>query len=1290
MKQFMKKIIIGGLSVITAVASGMIISAGVYAAGLSDVGAPYSEGYSEDEEYSIVPLHAGSSSIDVASETGSRIQLYKSHRGNNQRWTIRKNGKYFYLKDSYTKKVLEVSGGSVFDGQSFTLSNYSGADKQLFELDPANDGTYYLRSKLNRGYVLDVYRIESGNGSNILLCKWNGGPNQRFRFVHLTTPEDMSDWGAKRHDCSGTNWDFWDGSYDNKWYYENVNASVYKLQTASQLAGLSQLVRDGVQSFNGRTILLENDIDLCGTEWRRIGNGSRPFKGSFNGQGHAIIGLSITTTDSEDGFFGCVEGSSITNFAIKGAVSGDWNTGGVIGKVVSGHIVNIYSEVSITRATDDNEGGICGRLGSGGYVEHCTQNARVNSGDKDPDRGGIVGYNCGVIRYCVNRSSVDCNWNYVGGICGECNGGKVEFCANYGQVSGGGDTERAGGICGMVLGDGKILGCYNSGTVFSSDDDYIGGICGKREGSGEVYACINVGRVYGDDQIGGILGDGSCYYSFNAGYITGDDDVGAVSGSASNLSWCRALSWSSKRLHGDGGDNGAEWVSAEDIIGGKVCYDLNRREQMPDFGNYYSNYSKLFYQNIGGDLYPTFSGSKVINSNGKYINESGFQVRASYDKEYGSVTGSGSYTSGKVVISAKPADGCIFDHFEVSTTKVGTRSMHSGNHNAPASETKTYNEATITLTDNITRSYDVKAVFKIYDNVPDDLRQMVKVELECVDESGGWNGDTIPVYLVDSSGNNHLWEISRSGLDDDYEKVNHTFDLGAESPVAIYAYPDFGGGFTFHDYGLKAKMWVNNAGTAIESNKVMINSYPFISSKYGNDYMHMAFEDCGNSSVGTYDSKGNLKISGTYTRCSDAWNAAKKLGSNGVIRLNGVWIISHAMELSGGKVTIDLNGYPLINSVKKASGDGEVFKIKDGGELDVVDSNPSRKTCSAFYGGSIQGGRSSDTGGLIQVNKNSTFKMTRGTLYNGGTTDKGGAIRCDEGKVILDNTLIANCWSGGAWFTDNDGGAISLHGGEVNLNNCTIRNCKAVDEGGAINQDGGTLICTKATIRNNRSEERGGAIYVDSNHRTKIYSSLFRQNNSDEDGGAIGVDDTEVEFYDITMTDNNAGEDGGALWINADKVFITGCDIRDNYSGEEGGGIYVDSMYDTNIQGKCIIKNNTDKGGKADVTLQDGVFSQARLYVGGLTEGSSVGLDKTSGLSSGGEKLVIGATSFETSSGYYFADRGNLDYRDVGEKKEIFMATATNSYSYAMYLILALELIGAAIVLVPIFIRRKK
>ena len=72
-----------------------------------------------------------------------------------------------------------------------------------------------------------------------------------------------------------SNVDTWDGTADTSWYTSAPDASEYLISTAEQLAGLAQLVNDKATPvlFGGKTIYLDNDLDLSGTQWTPIGIG---------------------------------------------------------------------------------------------------------------------------------------------------------------------------------------------------------------------------------------------------------------------------------------------------------------------------------------------------------------------------------------------------------------------------------------------------------------------------------------------------------------------------------------------------------------------------------------------------------------------------------------------------------------------------------------------------------------------------------------------------------------------------------------------------------------------------------------------------------------------------------------------------------------------------------------------------------------------------------------------------------------------------------------------------------
>ena len=1223
--------------------------------------------YGLDEEYAIVPCHAGWAAVDETSE--GRLCLWKEHRGENQTWIVGKKGDYYYFKSKNDNKVIQVDNGKAVEKQYLAVGEYDGTDKQLWSLESTNDGAYIFHSKLNYALVWNAKGGSVGSGTSLWLYSNHSGNDERFRFVHTSTVETMDEWGSRIHDCEVTDADIWDGSTSTDWYYDHYkNDDDLYINSASDLAGLSYLVSRGT-SMQFKTIHLMCDINLAGNGWVRIGiSPDYPFKGSFNGHGHAIIGLSVTSKDNYNGLFGTVEGSVISNLAVKGAVYGDEHVGGVVGWLERGHLVNIYSEVRITNAADDNEGGIAGVCARGGMIEHCTQNATVNSDDNDKNRGGIVGYSMGVVRYCVNNGMVNHNWDYGGGICGFLAGGRIEFCANHGTIGGGGNSERIGGICGQMANDGIIFACFNDGEVKSTGDDYIGGIIGITQGR-RVVCCINLGRVSGDAQVGGISGQGRVYHCFNAGIVRGNKDVGAIEGKNEDASMgCVALEYTGPHFIGNGNAGSGQWDTAEEVINGHSCWALNYEDgdlsrAIPD--SYGGNIKEVFTQNIGSDPYPTFGSSKVTKKGDSYVNEE-YQVRAEYNREYGTVSGVGDYTSGKVTLKATPAAGCVFEGFEVKSCKVGKMKNGSGSEFDCVEEVvTTYTEDKITLTDNINQSYTVKAKFGVYDEVPEDMRVTVKVELECTDDAGGWNSDNLPIELIDSAGELHLWVVNRNNLDDKGEKQSHTFYLGAATPVAVFATPDFGGGFTFRSYGLKAKMWVNGSGEAMESKEVIIRSWPFMSSKWGSDYMSITFENYGNSKVGNAD-KNEWE---DYTRVKDAWNKARN-GKDLTIRLESAWLLEDVLELTHGQdVTLDLNGYPIIRTIKKTKNNGECIKVGSGSKLTIIDSNPNRASCGNFTGGCIMGGRSDNTAGLIECN--GTLVMTGGTLYNGGTTDKGGAIKLnDNGSAELTNVLITNCWTSMAVFYQNEGGAIYMRDkAKVTMKNCTIRLCKALDYGGGIylEDDSNELNCENVNLISCTAIENfGGGVHQDRGETEWIGGTIKNCSANDDDGGAFYQDDGEVYFENVRFESNKSSDNGGAFYCNTDDktwfigctfikntasdnggalyfdnnyLYMQDCSVTANSAGDDGGGLYIDSAGSIDVAGVTVIKNNDGSGSMDNLVLEDGAY----IHDQGLDPGSEIHLrsDEDGNVTLSSERIS------EYQLQYFYPDYGKLSLSDT-------------------------------------------
>lgn len=91
--------------------------------------------------------------------------------------------------------------------------------------------------------------------------------------------------------------DYWDGTIDETWYDENADELI--ITTAEELAAFAAAVNNA-NTFAGKTVKLGRDINLNNLEWTPIGeyDGSKVFRGTFNGDAHIISNLKITKTDN--------------------------------------------------------------------------------------------------------------------------------------------------------------------------------------------------------------------------------------------------------------------------------------------------------------------------------------------------------------------------------------------------------------------------------------------------------------------------------------------------------------------------------------------------------------------------------------------------------------------------------------------------------------------------------------------------------------------------------------------------------------------------------------------------------------------------------------------------------------------------------------------------------------------------------------------------------------------------------------------------------------------------------
>lgn len=230
-------------------------------------------------------------------------------------------------------------------------------------------------------------------------------------------------------------------------------------------------------------ISLHNPKNSGATEWTPIGEtsgtGTNAFAGTFDGQGHTISDLSITTLPSgavRTGLFGTTYGGVVKDFTIKGSITlstGNSGTnsgiGGAIGATKYGTAVSgVTSYVNISNTSANalvHVGGVVGELYSS-TAKQCLYFGSINLQNASDSIGGVVGYiNNSEIGYCANLGTVKTATAgaYVGGVLGYLNNpsGKIHNCYNYGSVKNGG-----GKHC------GAIIGWLRDGTASNLTDNY--------------------------------------------------------------------------------------------------------------------------------------------------------------------------------------------------------------------------------------------------------------------------------------------------------------------------------------------------------------------------------------------------------------------------------------------------------------------------------------------------------------------------------------------------------------------------------------------------------------------------------------------------------------------------------------------------------------------------------------------------------------------------------------------------------------------------------------------------
>ena len=381
-------------------------------------------------------------------------------------------------------KTYNASGNTY---EALTAPQTVAAGKPFVRVE-LGGGTFYFRPQTN-------VVLEAGN---------------RYTYTVKVNATDLTLEGCTIGDWADGGGE--SGAAEDLGYIYDSNTKTYTVYNANGLMNVAELVNGGKTDIN---ITLDTNIDLTGKDWTPIGTDyDNSYKGTFDGGGHTITGLTFTTNDEFAGLFGWLNRTgTVKNVVMEGV------------QITSNQIY-------------------------GGSI------------------GGVVGYSWGTIENCSVSGSVS-GTVYVGGVVGAQIGGSITGCSSSATVKG---TVDVGGVAGQTNSSATLTACYATGNVIIEINPKKniagGGLVGMNAGS-SLLACYATGNVTstgsstGYVHIGGFLGNNyanvmtACYWKNNheqgIGYNKKSTEATKVDGTG--VTWKNAVDAMNTALQ----NAGSEW-----------------------------------------------------------------------------------------------------------------------------------------------------------------------------------------------------------------------------------------------------------------------------------------------------------------------------------------------------------------------------------------------------------------------------------------------------------------------------------------------------------------------------------------------------------------------------------------------------------------------------------------------------------------------------------------------------------------------------------------------------------
>ena len=441
--------------------------------------------------------------------------------------------KFNIADEDITSVTLEGNNGEIIAGDiEITLGNepsYSVTGNKSTEITLTPSGDTFAPGD----YAIALLPVEFNEGFKLIFTHSSSSK----AAIRATKSEKFS---VKRN-----------GGLDaQEMTFESGDYKYYYIRTKEELDAWNA---EPTQWKGSDRVYLANDIDYGGGTWVTQTASGTEFKGLFDGRGHSITNIHITSSE-HTGFLrrvtGTVKnltiGSPTDNSDIISTAANAANRSiGVVGMLVGGTVKNVVNYADVNSGTGAGYcGGVVGRM-QGGLVEDCKNYGAVSSTvapGQVLNMSGIVGMlesgensvtsceNHGAVTYSGSSSEKGLN---IGGIIGQITAqASVSESDNYGAITVSGSNNYSfniGGIAGLnQTTAANISNCENAAAITNHSEAgeiCIGGILGSSKIATTISSCVNTSN-------GVILDDGTCTYAYNSNTSVGQVRIGGVLGSS--------------------------------------------------------------------------------------------------------------------------------------------------------------------------------------------------------------------------------------------------------------------------------------------------------------------------------------------------------------------------------------------------------------------------------------------------------------------------------------------------------------------------------------------------------------------------------------------------------------------------------------------------------------------------------------------------------------------------------------------------------------------------------------